>query len=100
MSGHTKGPWKVVTKLHSDYDAAIYHDAAGGRKIADMYSNTKIDEAPIILANAKLIASAPQLLACLESVIEAFPAQQLEDALGFDASVAIREALAKAKGTP
>ena len=64
MDKHTPGPWRITTDFIGVYDK----DA---RCIADMDSESAheigYDES---LANARLIAAAPDLLAALEAVID------------------------------
>lgn len=103
MGQHTKGPWRFTDDFIGVWDA----DA---RRIANLDS----DGSPYIgldetLANAALIAAAPDLLAALEAVIDDLDSG-IQDAQDNGASEtwiaaakkrlrAARAAIAKAKGT-
>ena len=85
---HTQGPWAITDDFIGVYDQQ-------GRCVADMDS----EGAPEIgydesLANARLIAAAPDMLAALEDAVEA-----LTEARYYPSELErFRAAIAKAKG--
>lgn len=96
---HTQGPWSITTDYIGIYDSK-------GRCIADMDSESSpeigLDET---LANARLIAAAPDMLAALEDMLTVFRAVADLDDEGFDPDgceyscvIEASAAIAKAKG--
>lgn len=74
----TPGPWLAVGHKHSDgitkYTiVSIFGDAVGNPPVAEVLQHTpsQISEQRIE-ANARLLASAPDLLTALESLVEIF----------------------------
>lgn len=95
---HSPGPWdsgEVPTEGRQ-----IAWVAGSGGVIATVYSDVA-DGAPNHLANARIMASATELLKALESMYAVYKAlsranHTLDDSVLFDA----RRAIAKAKGEP
>lgn len=85
MSKHTPGPW------HPYLDSFYVFDSDNHR-VADTCANGKSDAE--CMANAHLIAAAPDLLAALEGLVKQFAHPTLESTLLADA----RAAIAKAHG--
>lgn len=76
-SKHTPGPWDVLNDLASGHLVPI--DAQNGRHVALAFTNPPYDEHE---ANARLIASAPELLAAAKralKTIEELPPRVNED---------------------
>jgi hypothetical protein len=93
MTAHSPGPWltdtKIVRSCNSDSD------------IARVYCHSQSDESYI--ANAHLIAAAPELLAALEKCLEYIPGSEVRSwppgfKLKEDSLRMARSAIAKAKG--
>jgi hypothetical protein len=66
-SVHTPGPWRAILGKNGDYDHAITSDASG-------YGDSRVGwvrEYPheVGIANARLIAAAPDLLAACEHLL-------------------------------
>lgn len=89
---HTPGNWSVKDREYRSYiksgGVIVAHCDEGSNK--SLWPNTQER-----LANASLIAAAPELLAALEYMIEVCPAI---DPQGEDAHERARAAIAKAKG--
>ena len=66
---HTPGPW-TVDGQHYDYYAS-FSVKAGGRGVCAISSNIKRPGAESA-ANARLIAAAPDLLAALQAMVDAY----------------------------
>lgn len=97
MSDHTPGPWKYQ---HATGDITSDHPPYPFRLVARTY----LREHPHSLmmggedeANARLIASAPELLAALKALVDECTDRWGEDSLPSEVYEA-REAIAKAKG--
>lgn len=103
MSGYTAGPWSATALNFGEYEIR-----AGGKDIALINASDGMDEPTPFPAesNARLIASAPDLLAALQLWVaydscdesdfaEAGPMLMYADALE-----ATRAAISKATGTP
>jgi len=72
MSKHTPGPWKVnETDYSNAYGIECEVNGIGHTVVTDQfcYPNFKKDRDPEKLANAKLIASAPELLEALKGLV-------------------------------
>jgi len=116
---HTPGPWKVAGSCHvrQSADGKFFHTAH--ITLADDYAENpciaEIDHrgrysteeskahspSQEQAANARLIAAAPDLLAALEGMLEAFPPPKIRAENGFAGNLAhsiARTAIAKAKG--
>ena len=93
MSEHTPGPWKMVSS--DDAGPTMGIKASGGRvTVVERLPDWTDDEAHEELANANLIAAAPDLLAALKEVHSMFGANDI----GTDLATRIEAAIAKAKG--
>ncbi len=69
MSEHTKGPWRVSN--HDDNDDIVVR--SGPKIVANCESDNYYDlPAEKILANARLIAAAPELLAACKAMVTDF----------------------------
>ncbi len=101
---HTPGPWTVKTYtswsdlvVYANYDLGQWPICALNKRATDKHSNHPKIEGPMQLANARLIASAPDLLAALQGIIDLATASDYEtekmEALSY-----ARAALAKATG--
>ncbi len=87
---HTNGPWKV-----SLTDDTVVVDANGAEVAAIDGDYNHPDTWPVMEANARLIAAAPDLLAALEAIMSErwYPAGRSEHV-----SDMARAAIAKARG--
>lgn len=76
MSGHTPGPWtfkKALKPVDGEYDYAIgVHIDGKPHVLAETFGRTSPEHRPDALANAHLIAAAPELLAALYMMLEAY----------------------------
>lgn len=64
MSEHTRGPWSI--QRYTNYEGfSIWAEGAGC--IAERWWASPVEDIPI-LANAQLIAAAPEMLAALEGL--------------------------------
>jgi len=88
---HTPGPWQVLTKLTGSENHKGYRIWAEGGWIGDL--SPRDPDGKGGLENANLIAAAPDMLEALEGL-------DLDSMLDRKAADAVREAIAKAKGTP
>lgn len=99
MSKHTPGPWAVNPQTRGDADISVYAILGSGNPhwIARAYGGGPLaPPSPVTAANARLIASAPDLLAALEYIVSWSP-----DAEKWNAETARNKAaaaIAKAKG--
>ena len=92
MSEHTKGPWQLrYALLHPEEVRAV--GDADGSFIADCYTTNRTLEE--IAANARLIASAPELLAACEEVLAI--AEDRQAGTWDDVMLLMRAAIAKAR---
>lgn len=103
MSGHTPGPWyadpsKRVTGFAVTHDGEPNPLAIALRKPKNSYSKGIPDTKA--LANARLIAAAPELLEALESAQMALMGYTHQNEITLAALEKIRAAIAKARGTP
>ncbi len=98
---HTKGPW-CVSNGHllriaaKDSDWKTPATICGVHRIGKRIGRQRTKE---VLANAHLIAAAPDLLDALKEMVSSFPLLR-DGALGYeeDAHAKARAAIAKAKG--
>ena len=92
---HSMGPWKVLhhTAPQHDGDRAVY--APGNKLICEMNGGPNDDSET--LANARLIASAPELLKALKRVSHAFYVDGTSKALRV-AFEGTKEIVAKSEG--
>jgi hypothetical protein len=95
MAEHTKGPWELEESLRGNNYTAISGD--DWIELATVVTRMKLggDDSPEGLANARLIAAAPELLEALENIILSSDAN-CGDSLA-NAIEAARAAIAKAK---
>ena len=90
---HTPGHWKILErKEHSFPDARTLTHISNGPHIVCTLGTTQTDGSPCHKYNARIIASAPEMLEALQGIVEAFRDQ---DSLLIDQAKA---AIAKAKG--
>jgi len=99
---HTPGPWKVIENGRGNYQHGIGTDnrAPIQAMIAYVDVASKLTDKNSRMANARLIAAAPDLLAAADLFV------QFRDGLGkvgskvsiADVGVAMQRAIAKAKG--
>ena len=82
---HTPGPWFANDSLQ------LF--AETGQHLASLDSSTEGFEGGTLYANARLIAAAPELLAALVAVVEAFDTPHYL----YDACLKARAAIAKAQ---
>ena len=113
MTGHTPGPWKVKPigkEIYVEADHLPGWSSACNPFICDMQASECIDpaqvkeERPRILANAQLIAAAPDLLQALEKLLEEYKACERFIDHGYgkvhpQTLAVAEEAIEKAKGT-
>ena len=66
---HTPGPWKLMPEFHGDHGQYYITDEADGSEIASVTAWIGEHRAEAE-ANARLIATAPELLAALASIAE------------------------------
>jgi len=90
---HTPGPWICHSGMVWKSDGS-----ANGIPIARMDRDTPHTEPTERDRNAHLIASAPDLLAALETMVSAFNANQIDPLVAFAAIERARSAIDKAKG--
>lgn len=85
---HTNGPWTIkVSEVQLDHTRVI---SEHGTLICQLVMSPKTDE-----ANARLIASAPEMFNALELVLND---DRLMNAMNRDQAIAILDAIRKAKG--
>ncbi|RRV80383.1 hypothetical protein [Stutzerimonas stutzeri] len=92
-NGHTPGPWSIDKE-----ERWVIHEPegkSGTLVVPEIYLDD--DEA---IANARLIAAAPELLAALESAQMALMGYTHQNAVTLAALEKARAAIAKARGTP
>lgn len=99
MTNHTPGPWSVgsdmwpyIRTISGPVGVRIGYATTGASYGVESYSITPEEAA----ANAHLMAAAPDLLAALEWIMEAFLVG--DDWIGVPVADAARAAIAKAKG--
>jgi len=99
---HTPGPWNVDMWEYPQDDRRELVIQTATNRLAVLDWDQGQDNPYTIAdnearANARLIAAAPELLAALERMADAWPAQT-PDSPHFDAHIQARAAIAKAKG--
>ena len=93
MMGHTPGPWELDSEsLKGDSYTAI--NGEGWYELATVVTRmiSGAEDSPEGLANARLIAAAPDLLAALEWAVDAAGADQYESCWYATARMAIAKA--------
>lgn len=99
MSKHTPGPWAAGPCCHISGWVEIEADAPGA-----VIASARNQPDEVNIANARLIASAPQMLEALEDAADYFHDIPESSVGGDDEAVriasVIRAAIAAAKGTP
>ena len=85
MTEHTKGPWEIRRALHpvdGEFDYAIGAELDGKRYcIAEAFARVGDNVRPDAAANARLIASAPDMLAALRDAMD-FMEERINRELG------------------
>ena len=112
MAKHTPGPWKVLEGLQRDHmngtaNVTVFKQHRGERRdrlsvVAEVWDRDLVAMGGDVIANARLIAAAPDLLEALHDLSQTFDAMcALAKSSGpnFDALRAkVRAALARAEG--
>ena len=99
--GHTEGPWTIQYSTN-DYEGNLIY--ANQRPIASAITEEQSEVTPEDEANARLIASAPELLAALKALLESIENVNFgvhdDDGQTYDAIpwAQAEAAIAKAKG--
>ena len=71
-TSHTPGPWEVSTWQKDGTAAGVYQEDAETGEDLDFICHMEEDIEPLeMMANARLIASAPALLAACKAAVEA-----------------------------
>lgn len=87
MSEHTPGPWGLVEERTENHDREFYVTGTDHGLVAEAYE----------VADARLIAAAPDLLAALEAAWPGLSGQSYERPIS-EVWEQARSAIAKAKG--
>jgi hypothetical protein len=104
---HTPGPWHYRSNAHSKstFGISIFHGTAPYEEglIADLSGRyksyrTEAEIGPSTIANARLIAAAPDLLSALEEMMSVFQDHEQYDEESAEVIQSARSALRKAKG--
>lgn len=98
MSSFTKGPWKVGGSRIGAGDKSVvglWLEREDGARLAEFFSNCGVDESTLH-ANAKLAATAPELLAALTDVLGWIPSSGWHTAEPLIAVERARAVIAKA----
>ncbi len=96
MSNHTPGPWMFECEDVGTYGSHFWLESEAGEEIICQSENAHqgvLAKGEDFVANARLIAAAPELLEALEGLLNALPS-----ATSHPAIKKARAALAKAKG--
>lgn len=102
MSGHTPGPWQTglpLAEKEHDMHRMVYCDDSLGSRIADCSTAGHGISNAQQLANARLIAAAPQMLEALELAYGVLKMRS-NFAIEPPEAVVVRAAIDAAKGTP
>lgn len=97
MSGEfkgTPGPWEVEDNGHF-YDINAGRGTVGNVCSSASWYDNDMHRGPVAIANAQLIAAAPELLEALQNMVEAY---QHEASIDNPALLSARAAIAKALG--
>ncbi len=96
MAEHTPGPWHwngIATIWNTRGNVGeVEREVIIAQVVTDYVNRTHVEPIPVIEANARLIAAAPELLAALEEVVRISDRKH-------NAWDAAHAAIAKAKGT-
>lgn len=95
MSGHTKGPWEIIG--HSDDDECRVRQTESVKHGKGFYSEITICEQINRMANAHLIAAAPDLLEALSKLLAKAYKQNFNDSYP-EVLECAELAIAKARG--
>lgn len=105
---HTPGPWEAHDRTRSDTGVLILNQsgAIGIARVIQQQSHLSDDLTPdmakldtqVCRANARLIASAPELLAILTRIIDRATAPLSDGGIDYSDVTAARAAIAKAVG--
>jgi hypothetical protein len=106
MSKHTKAPWQVGNKGHNAN--IVYSGDSGIADVYGIYQHTSLEEILLDkkcaegLANARLIAAAPELLEALENAQATIHLiahhENRKSYAGCQDCASVRDLIAKAKG--
>jgi hypothetical protein len=94
---HSPGPWSIESSLSSEFRFTRYITDLAAHVVADVRPVEGDDQ--VELANARLIAAAPEMLDALEYLLP-IADKNAETSFGRDAVRIARAAIAKAKGEP
>ncbi len=94
MNKHTPGPWTQWAALSSDIYNIRYIDGDNSEPVATIRHPVNMHQSEA-LANARLIAAAPELLEACEAVLSALNSHQAYDK---DMRPLLRSVITKAKG--
>jgi hypothetical protein len=106
---HTPGPWRANERTICPRSRKwVQTDVRGGGEVVAICSRTRHtvsdDDVAEVMANARLIAAAPDLLAACEAAMEFLPKGEYPGGSGQTEAVRVRDlvraAIAKAKGAP
>lgn len=92
MSTHAPGPWAIIPQLSPEGDVATVYNTTEGWVSIHAPAWTNIGDREVAMANARLIAAAPDLLEALQHLLVAH-GEQLDYAFQ-----QAQEAIAKATG--
>lgn len=107
MSAHTPGPWQVemiAGRFHGGVirSLGVWREYVGGRgypQVALATAHDQLISEEERIANATLIAAAPELLAALKALLDELTWRVGDGAEGEPCLMAARAAIAKAEGT-
>jgi hypothetical protein len=86
MTQHTPGPWRIVSeRANSATSAPLAHEIRGGSWVVVRLGSLHTE---VQKADARLIASAPDLLAALEHAVRFFDQLKPEDVARYRAAIA------------
>ena len=98
MSGHTPGPWehehRTANHKETGLTIAVCEPVSGGRGPTSNPINRRTITEEECIANARLIASAPELLEACKAALAAMVVEGVHT----ETQELVREAIAKAEG--
>ena len=101
MSGHTKGPWLTVDEASGNVEYSVYKCFVAMPTIRGITGEQRTAQ---YFENARLAASAPDMLEALEMFVHAEAVASTNPSRSFgvyvDAMEAARAAIKKARGEP